>query len=112
MKRVLLPILHDQYSSDTISYNTDQYGVTWRRTGSCNRCGECCKGDPFSGSRPITVPGMCALFEWESEGVGKCSDRQHPHYLQGCHVYPQFPQQIEDKPCCSYVFEKVTDGYV
>jgi len=47
---------------------------------------------------------MCPLFRWHPEDVGECSDRSHPYYLNGCHVWPTDPGQIADKPGCSYTF--------
>ena len=76
--------------------------MTWVRHGECNRCGSCCKGDPFTGS----AEGMCPLFRWH-EKVGECTDRQHPYYLAGCNVWPQRPEQLRDHPECSFTFDWV-----
>lgn len=88
----------------------DATAVTFRyddavfvRTGECCRCGDCCKGNPFTGEQG----GYCPLFKWVGSGVGHCADRQHPYYLNGCNVWPTHPQQIVDKSGCSYRFEKV-----
>lgn len=77
--------------------------MPWVRTGECNRCGECCKGNPFTGE----TAGYCPLFTWLEKDVGHCTDRQHPYYLNGCDVWPTHPAQIADKPSCSYTFELV-----
>jgi hypothetical protein len=73
------------------------------RSGECNRCGDCCKGNPFTGE----PGGYCPLFAWASEGVGHCTDRRHRYYLSGCNVWPTHPDQIADKPNCSYTFARV-----
>lgn len=81
--------------------------MPWQRTGECNRCGDCCKGNPFDNSDNNDV--YCPLLQLVA-GVFTCTDRQHPYYLQGCNVFPQHPSQIADKPNCSYSFEWVEDG--
>jgi len=86
-------------------------GEVWERSGECNRCGECCVGDPFNGTLgPAEVPGYCPLFRWLEPGRGHCSDRQHSYYLSGCNTFPSHPSQIADKPSCSYSFRRVSDG--
>jgi hypothetical protein len=107
LNKISLPIIHDENSADITVENIDQYGVNWRRTGSCNRCGECCNGNPFNEDRIAQVEGTCPLFSWESLDIGKCNDRKNSYYLGGCKVYPQFPQQIIDYPLYSYKFERV-----
>lgn len=77
-------------------------GSVWERSGDCCRCGECCKGDPFGGDHDY-----CPLFRWLEDGRGACVDREHPYYLNGCNVFPTRPEQIADKPSCSYIFERV-----
>jgi len=80
------------------------------RTGECCRCGQCCWGDPFNGQQgPAKLEGACPLLNLVA-GVYTCTDRQHPYYLNGCNVFPSHPGQIADKPGCSYVFERATNG--
>lgn len=86
-------------SAPVIAYE----GKLYRREGECCRCGECCRGNPFDG--PDTE--YCPLFRWLEEGVGECTDREHPYYLNGCNVFPSHPGQIADKPSCSYRFVEV-----
>lgn len=77
----------------------------WVRSGECCRCGDCCKGDPFNGQRPVTIKGYCPLFRWR-DGKAYCTGYgEHPYYLGGCNVWPQHPAQIADKPHCTYRFE-------
>ncbi len=83
----------------------------WERTGHCSRCGDCCRGNPFTGD----PEGYCPLFSfvWDkaAEGYrGSCTDRTHPYYLNGCNVWPSVPEHIADKPHCTYVFTRVADG--
>lgn len=78
-------------------------GVTWRRTGACNGCGECCRsGNAIPDVEPV-VPGACALYR---EDIG-CSDKTHWYYLGGCNVWPVKPENIARYPSCSYRFERV-----
>lgn len=82
--------------------------MTWIREGECNRCGECCVGDPMEDMpRPGPVSGYCPLYRIAADGRGWCSDRQHPYYLGGCIAWPDDPRQIADKPSCSYTFHWV-----
>jgi len=75
----------------------------WVREGECNQCGECCKsGNPLE-ETPV-IPGACALYREDDNGLGFCSNRQHPYYLGGCNVWPSQPSHIEAYPSCSYTF--------
>jgi len=58
-------------------------------------------GNPFTGE-----PGWCPLLRMD-DGIASCVDRQHPYYLNGCNVWPTHPEQIADKPSCSYKFERI-----
>lgn len=80
--------------------------MTWIRSGECCRCGECCSGDPFNGEEgPAVVPEACPLYRIIG-GHGHCSGYGvHPYYLNGCNVWPSHPNQIMDKPSCTYRFE-------
>jgi hypothetical protein len=81
---------------------------TWVRSGECCRCGQCCTaGDPFEGGLgEPAVAGACALLRF-ADGRYACSGRSHPYYLNGCNIWPTHPDQIADKPGCSYRFEMV-----
>jgi hypothetical protein len=84
-------------------------GGTFLREGECCRCGECCRtGDPFEGQlgEPEIV-GACPLLTLLSDGLHACKDRQNSYYLNGCNVWPTHPDQITDKPSCSYKFTVV-----
>lgn len=84
----------------------DAEGVQWIRSGSCNRCGECCFGDPFNGGEGApAVPGACPLLRRDGDKY-LCSNREHPYYLGGCNVWPSIPQHIVDYPSCSYTFRR------
>jgi hypothetical protein len=81
------------------------------RTGECCRCGECCQGDPFLGEMgEPEIEGACPLLTLLPDGLHACSDREHPYYLSGCNIWPSHPDQISDKPSCTYKFERVSDG--
>lgn len=81
--------------------------MPWQRNGECNRCGSCCKGDPFAGAEGDPAEeGMCPIYRLLN-GRGHCSDRAHPYYLNGCNIWPSRPEQLEQHPDCSYRFEWV-----
>jgi hypothetical protein len=85
-------------------------GEKYLRTGYCCRCGQCCVGNPFSEDdnepEPV-VENYCPIFRWLEEGVGHCSNREHPYYLRGCVDWPTHPGQITDKPGCTYEFTEI-----
>lgn len=82
--------------------------MAWVRSGECCRCGECCKtGDPFDGQmgEPL-IEGACPLLSLFN-GRYACTDRRNGYYLNGCNIWPTHPDQIADKPGCSYTFTEV-----
>lgn len=80
---------------------TDVDGVTWRRTGYCNHCGQCCQADVITGE---ATP---CQFLIQDAGVLQCSGRETEEYLNGCNVWPSVPAHIADYPDCTYTFERV-----
>lgn len=93
-------------SDEPDQVGVDADGVTWIRSGSCCRCGECCmSGNPFETGENTEIPGACPLLIRDGE-VFACGDRQHPYYLSGCAHWPSIPQHIADYPSCSYVFRR------
>jgi hypothetical protein len=76
-----------------------QFGQ-YLRTGYCCRCGDCCKGNPFTGE----TSGYCPLYR-EAEGLGECSDRTSAYYQGGCIDWPQKPEHLIPYPDCTYRFE-------
>lgn len=90
------------------SHDEDGSVTIYERSGYCCRCGECCVGDPFDGEEgEPAVEGYCPLFRMQGL-LGSCSNREHPYYLSGCNVWPSHPNQIEDKPSCTYKFKVVS----
>jgi hypothetical protein len=74
--------------------------------GECCRCGDCCKGDPFNGELgAAAVAGYCPLYRVSADGGHCIGYGVHSYYLGGCNVWPQRPEQIADKPNCTYRFE-------
>jgi len=104
--------------------------MAWIRSGYCCRCGECCIGDPFGEDdkaeanprisqlmrRSAPVAGYCPLYELRELGFehnGFCAGHtgavpagaEDPYYLAGCNVWPDHPDQIIDKPHCTFKFD-------
>lgn len=101
----------EEVSEDRASSITFDHGPNGKfiRTGHCSRCGECCAGDPFDGEEgEPEIAGHCPLLTLVGDKFA-CSNREHPYYLSGCNVWPTHPGQIEDKPSCTYEFQRV-DG--
>jgi hypothetical protein len=90
----------------------------WIKGGYCCRCGECCVGDPGSENmpRPAVVEGMCPFYRIV-DGKGFCSthtgvvpdEQRHPYYANDCSSWPHSPEEIADKPGCTYTFTWVDD---
>ena len=86
-----------------------------QRTGSCNRCGDCCTDTGHDTERETglvtTVPGYCVYFRWIVEGaLSKCVGRDSTYYAHGCNVFPDAPKDNLHR--CSYTFvsTEVTSG--
>jgi hypothetical protein len=89
--------------------------MPWIRSGECCQCGECCVGDPFTGSEgPPVVETHCPLFRWLEDGRGHCTVHDLPasatinqkkYYQAACKPWPDRPEQIAAYPSCSYKFE-------
>lgn len=71
------------------------------RTGYCCRCGDCCRGNPYTGS----VEGHCPHYAVRS-GLGECMDRQGAYYLAACKDWPSKPEHLLEHPKCTYRFER------
>jgi len=111
--------------------------MPWVRSGTCCRCGECCQdGDPFPGDTstleenprrsykmrmPPEKEGWCPLLRshiGDPAGDFSCIghpgsvplENADPYYMSGCNVWPDHPDQIADKPSCTYTFTWVADG--
>ena len=87
-------VVEGTVQSGTVDFTASD-GTVWRRTGDCNRCGQCCP--------------PCSFFAW-SGSLGMCTDRTeaNPLYAGGCWVWPNEPWHIEPHTSCSYRFERVT----
>lgn len=103
-----------------MSINDQNYGEKWRRTGYCNRCGNCCddsenvfKDVDGNGNVPgleQVVPGKCAYFRWDENNLAVCLGRETEYYKNGCAYIPTKPEHVLEWPDCSYNFEKIEDG--
>lgn len=97
-------------------------GSIWKRSGYCNRCGNCCEDtenvfqtedgnfQPISEPLVQVVPGKCAYFRWDESGLATCTGRDTLHYQMGCKFLPSKIEHIRDWPNCSYTFEKISDA--
>jgi hypothetical protein len=95
-------------------------GEKWRRSGSCSRCGNCCDdtenifkdmdGNYEPGGLEQVVPGKCAYFRWDENGLAMCVGRDTTYYKSGCNYAPSKKEHIVDWPDCTYNFEKIEDG--
>lgn len=92
-----------------------------KRTGFCNRCGQCCidtknlfqthdgNGNPIDEPLKQEVPGMCAYFRWREDGLGECTGRNTQYYLNGCALWPSIPEHTENYDKCGYKYEWITE---
>lgn len=104
------------------SINDQNKGEQWKRTGFCNRCGNCCDDpenifqtidgnfQPIAEPLPQVVPGKCAYFRWSEDGLAMCTGRDTLYYKQGCAFAPSKPEHVVNWPDCSYKFEKIKDA--
>lgn len=82
---------------------TDVQGRRWLRTGYCCQCGQCCVGDPFTGS----AEGYCPLLKWLSPEQGICTDLGNEYRLKACAHWPSKPEHVAQWPQCTYKFERI-----
>ena len=109
----------DQNSNTEVIFESIT-GEKWRRTGFCNRCGNCCldtenifkdmDGNYEPGGLEQVVPGKCAYFRWGEDGLAMCLGRDTKYYKSGCVFAPSKKEHVEDWPDCSYTFEKIENG--
>ncbi len=111
----------DQNTDTTVIFqDVDDPNIKVRRTGSCNRCGQCCEDSenifqtvdgnwqPIDEPLIQVVPGKCAYFRWSEDGLAMCTGRDTAYYNSGCKYWPSKPgHMIYDK--CSYQFEWITE---
>lgn len=84
------------YNEEPIIQTTHD-GITYKRTGYCCQCGECCHGCP-------------ALMWLEQNKRGICADRViglKQRCGQDLKTWPTAPEQIQNYPSCTYKFEVV-----
>ncbi len=75
-----------------------------RRVGECNRCGDCCRGNPYTGEDPDKP---CPHLIQHTPDLASCEIHgQHDTYWgQGCYAWPEKPRNIAHLPRCSFRFE-------
>ena len=85
----------------------------YRRTGECNKCGDCCVGgDPWNGARGApTIPGMCPALREGPDGTRICSvhGTDDPYWQNGCRVWPSSPDHVAQDHMgrCAFAFVRV-----
>ena len=86
----------------------------FERTGECNHCGECCKGNVWKHLSPPQQreyeasafnDGYCYWYDRQARRCRIYADR--PHY---CLLFPQTPDQMPAE--CSYEFKFTRIGVV
>lgn len=92
-----------------------------KRTGTCNRCGQCCtdtenvfqtvdgNNNPIPEPLVQVVPGMCAYFRWDENGLGVCTGRDTLWYKTGCRYLPTKPIHVQILDQCSYQFQWIEE---
>lgn len=98
----------------------DAVGGRYKRTGYCNRCGECCDdiengfaeldGNGLPNPLVQVVPGKCAYFRWGDDGLAICTGQDTVYYQNGCRWQPFKQATLDLYPSCSYSIEKISDG--
>lgn len=91
-----------------------------KRTGFCNRCGQCCEdtenifqtvdgnNNPIPEPLVQVVPGKCAYFRWSEDGLALCTGRDTKYYLNGCRWWPSKPDHMVYSQC-SYQFQWIEE---
>lgn len=90
---------------DRIVRHADGHGRSFRVTGHCNFCGDCCEsGNPYTGE-----PGVCPHFVRESPTRGYCTDRSeaNTYYHLACKLWPNRDIHPGAYPRCSYVVTEI-----
>lgn len=98
MAQNFIPIYQDEPARDWV----DDEGTTYRRTGYCCHCGQCCQSDvDTGGDQP------CHFLQTDDQGVLNCTGRGTESYLRGCDSFPTVPGHIEAYPGCTYRIEVI-----
>lgn len=123
----MIPIYPENFpnidqNADTVVIFQDIDDLTKKvkRTGMCNRCGQCCEDtenlfqtmdgnwQPIDEPLVQVVPGKCAYFRYSEDGLAMCTGRDTIYYKTGCSYWPSKPDNmIYDK--CSYKFEWIVE---
>lgn len=105
----------DHNAEHTVIFQSPMDGSKLKRTGYCNRCGNCCedldnvfKDQDGNGNSPgieQTVPGKCAYFRWGEDGLAICTGQDTYYYKNACAFWPSKKNHLTNYPDCSYIFE-------
>jgi hypothetical protein len=84
----------------------------WVREGECNRCGDCCIGNPFP-DLTDRDDGMCPLLSLtRTDGTRVCTvhETDNWYWAAACRHWPSKPEQIAHLPRCSFRFRWAGDA--
>lgn len=114
----------DQNSEHTVFFKTihhDSPVKYFKRTGYCNKCGDCCidvenvfathDGDGNPGGLVQSIPGMCAYLKEDGLGHKICTGRNTNYYKNGCSFFPAVDIKSY-APNCSFNVEEVDKSQV
>ncbi len=75
------------------------------RAGECNRCGDCCVGNPYTGE----AGGPCPHLQRDADGLATCTIHgvEGSYWAQGCNAWPSKPEHVRQPHMarCSFTFE-------
>lgn len=75
--------------------------MTFERSGDCNRCGQCCTGNPYTGGAD-DCPHLIRHDAFNTScAIHGSTDT---YWDRGCRIFPTHPAQVADKPACSFKF--------
>lgn len=78
---------------------------SYRKTGFCCRCGDCCRihGDPFS-NNPKGGTACSKLVDNQCSIHGRGNAEEQRFWNAGCNDWPRHPDDLRDVPNCTFRF--------
>jgi hypothetical protein len=79
--------------------------VAFQRFGDCCQCGDCCKGNPYTGEDPhLDCPHLVRTNETSHCDIHGTLDT---YWAKGCNVWPTIPEHVAHLERCTYTFRLV-----